>query len=85
MGSIGDLLLQNQMPNGAWPWIYDPIRGTVVEPYELYSVHQDSMAMIGMHGFGASAPSKDLMRAFGFTVDRIVAAAKSQIAKWKTP
>jgi len=48
--SIGDLLLENQMPNGAWPWIYDPVRGTVVEPYELYSVHQDSMAMIGMHG-----------------------------------
>lgn len=48
--SIGDLLLENQMPNGAWPWIYDPIRGTVVEPYELYSVHQDSMAMIGLHG-----------------------------------
>ena len=48
--SIGDLLLENQMPNGAWPWIYDPLRGTVVEPYELYSVHQDSMAMIGMHG-----------------------------------
>jgi hypothetical protein len=48
--SIGDLLLENQMENGAWPWIYDPIRGTVVEPYELYSVHQDSMAMIGMHG-----------------------------------
>jgi hypothetical protein len=48
--SIGDLLLRNQMPNGAWPWIYDPVRGTVVEPYELYSAHQDSMAMIGMHG-----------------------------------
>jgi hypothetical protein len=48
--SIGDLLLENQMPNGAWPWIYDPIRATVVEPYELYSVHQDSMAMLGMHG-----------------------------------
>jgi hypothetical protein len=48
--SIGDLLLENQMPNGAWPWIYDPIRGAVVEPYELYSVHQDSMALIGMHG-----------------------------------
>jgi hypothetical protein len=48
--SIGDALIENQMPNGAWPWIYDPLRGTVVEPYELYSVHQDSMAMIGMHG-----------------------------------
>jgi hypothetical protein len=48
--SIGELLIANQMPNGAWPWIYDPLRGSVVEPYELYSVHQDSMAMIGMHG-----------------------------------
>jgi hypothetical protein len=48
--SIGDLLLENQMPNGAWPWIYDPIRGTVVEPYPLYSAHQDSLAVIGMHG-----------------------------------
>jgi hypothetical protein len=48
--AIGDLLLENQMSNGAWPWIYDALRGTVVEPYELYSVHQDSMAMIGMHG-----------------------------------
>ena len=48
--SIGELLLSNQMPNGAWPCIYDPLRGSVVEPYELYSVHQDSLAMIGMHG-----------------------------------
>ena len=48
--SIGDHLLSNQMPNGAWPWIFDPIRGTVVEPYELHSVNQDSLAMIAMHG-----------------------------------
>ena len=48
--SIGDLLLSNQMPNGAWPWVYDPMRGSVVEPYELHSVNQDSLAMIGMHG-----------------------------------
>jgi hypothetical protein len=48
--SIGDLLLSNQMPNGAWPSIYDPLRGAVVEPYELCSVNQDALAMIGMHG-----------------------------------
>ncbi len=53
--SIGELLLANQMPNGAWPWIYDPLRGTVVEPYELYSMHQDSMAMIGMHGLSEAS------------------------------
>ncbi len=48
--SIGDLLLSNRMSNGAWPWIYDPMRGAVVEPYELHSVNQDSLAMIGLHG-----------------------------------
>jgi transketolase len=41
----------------------------------------------GMHGhnlcietFGASAPLKQLLKKFGFTVERVVAAAKSQIA-----
>jgi len=48
--AIADRLVEAQMIDGAWPWIYDPVRGTVVEPYELYSVHQDSMAMIGLHG-----------------------------------
>ncbi|HKS85707.1 MAG TPA: transketolase [Pseudolabrys sp.] len=35
---------------------------------------------IGMHGFGASAPLKDLLQKFGFTREAIVAAAKQQIA-----
>ena len=48
--TIGELLLENQMPNGAWPLLYDPGRGSVVEPYELRSVHQDALAMIAMHG-----------------------------------
>jgi hypothetical protein len=48
--AIGDRLVEAQMGDGAWPWIYDPVHGTVVEPYELYSVHQDSMAMMGLHG-----------------------------------
>ena len=26
------------------PWLYDAERGTVVERYEVYSVHQDAMA-----------------------------------------
>jgi hypothetical protein len=46
--ALGERLVDLQMPNGAWPWICDPVRGTVVEPYELYSIHQDSMAMIGL-------------------------------------
>jgi hypothetical protein len=48
--SIGELLLEGQMANGAWPWLYDPTRGAVVEPYELLTVHQDALAMIAMHG-----------------------------------
>ena len=39
-------------------------------------------AMLGMHQFGASAPIKDVMKAFGFTAEHIVEAAKAQIAKW---
>jgi transketolase len=35
---------------------------------------------IGMHTFGASAPLKELQRKFGFMPERIVAAAKEQLA-----
>ncbi|MCM2316154.1 MAG: transketolase [Thermoanaerobaculia bacterium] len=37
--------------------------------------------VIGMRTFGASAPLKELQKKFGFTVDRVVEAAKEQIAK----
>ncbi|HWE36319.1 MAG TPA: transketolase [Isosphaeraceae bacterium] len=37
-------------------------------------------ARIGMHTFGASAPLKELQRKFGFTPERVVAAAKEQVA-----
>ncbi len=36
---------------------------------------------IGIESFGASAPLKQLMKKFGFTAERIVAAAKEQIAR----
>jgi transketolase len=39
---------------------------------------------IGMRSFGASAPLKDLQREFGFTVERVVNAAKAQLARVKT-
>jgi transketolase len=35
---------------------------------------------IGMHRFGASAPIKDLLKYFGFTVDAVVAEARAAIA-----
>ena len=34
-----------------------------------------------MRSFGASAPLKDLQREFGFTVERVVDAAKAQLDK----
>ncbi len=37
--------------------------------------------IIGMHSFGASAPGKDLLRKFGFVPDKVLQAAKNQIAK----
>jgi len=36
---------------------------------------------LGMRTFGASAPLKDLLKHFGFTVDAVVAAAKKQLGK----
>jgi transketolase len=38
-------------------------------------------AMIGMHTFGASAPIEDVMTKFGFTPEKVLAAAKEQIEK----
>jgi transketolase len=40
----------------------------------------DSGCIIGMKTFGASAPLKELQRKFGFEPDRIVSAAKEQLA-----
>jgi transketolase len=36
---------------------------------------------IGMHSFGASAPLKDLLKHFGFTVEAVVEAARKAIAE----
>ena len=38
---------------------------------------------IGMHTFGASAPIKDLQTKFGFTPEKLITAAKEQIARGK--
>jgi transketolase len=37
--------------------------------------------IIGMHSFGGSAPGTGLMQKFGFVADRVLQAAKDQIAK----
>ncbi len=40
-------------------------------------------ATIGMHTFGSSAPINDLLTKFGFTPEKVLAAAKEQIGKSK--
>ena len=37
--------------------------------------------IIGMHTFGASAPLKDLLKKFGFSVEKVVDAARRQLSK----
>jgi transketolase len=41
----------------------------------------DRGTSIGMHSFGASAPWKDVYKQFGFTTERVVAAAKEQLGR----
>jgi transketolase len=38
-------------------------------------------AKIGMHTFGCSAPLKDLMKMFGFTPEKLIEAARQQLAQ----
>jgi hypothetical protein len=45
---LADLLLSMQSADGGWPWLFDAERGTVVERYEIYSVHQDAMAPMAL-------------------------------------
>lgn len=43
-----DAILATQLPDGGWPWLFDAETGRVVERYEIYSVHQDAMAPMGL-------------------------------------
>jgi hypothetical protein len=49
---IADRLLELQLPDGGWPWLYDTERGRVVERYEVYSVHQHAMAPMALLELG---------------------------------
>jgi transketolase len=47
--------------------------------WERYTGAQGKI--IGMRTFGASAPLKDLLKKFGFTVENVVATAKQSLGK----
>ena len=38
-----------QGPRGEWPWLMNGASGAIVDPYPVFSVHQDSMAMLFLH------------------------------------
>jgi hypothetical protein len=42
--ALADTLLELRLPDNGWPWLFHADRAVVVEPYEVYSVHQDAMA-----------------------------------------
>lgn len=44
-----NVLASHQGPYGEWPWYYDALTGSVLDPYAVYSVHQDGMAPAYLH------------------------------------
>jgi hypothetical protein len=53
-GALGDarrlaeMLIELRLPDAGWPWLFQADRAVVVEPYEIYSVHQDAMAPMAL-------------------------------------
>jgi transketolase len=50
--------------------------------WEKY-VGEDGVS-VGINRFGASAPDKDVFANFGFTVDNVVAAARTALSRTRT-
>jgi hypothetical protein len=46
--ALADKLIELRLPDGGWPWLYQADRAVVIEPYEIYSVHQDAMAPMAL-------------------------------------
>jgi hypothetical protein len=66
---LADLLLQLQLEDGGWPWLFDAHRGTVVERYEVYSVHQHGMAPMALLELAAASGDDRYIRAASRGVD----------------
>ncbi len=63
--------LQHQGPQGEWPWLMDTRSGTPIDVYPIFSVHQDSMAMLFLipgfqDGMPGAAPAIERSLAWGF-------------------
>jgi len=49
--------------------------------WRRYTGMHDDGDVVGMHGFGASAPASDLIEEFGFTVEGVVEKAKEVLSR----
>jgi hypothetical protein len=66
---LADRLLELQLADGGWPWLFDAERGTVVERYEVYSVHQHGMAPMALLELGGVSGDPRLAEASSRGVD----------------
>jgi hypothetical protein len=66
--AAGDKLLELQLADGGWPWLFDAERGRVVERYEIYCVHQHAMAPMGLLELAGATGDDRYTQAVGYGV-----------------
>jgi hypothetical protein len=60
---LADKLIELRLPHAGWPWLFHADRGIVVEPYEVYSVHQDAMAPMALFALAEATGNQSYARA----------------------
>jgi hypothetical protein len=68
--------LRHQGPQGEWPWLMDTRSGKPIDVYPVFSVHQDSMAMLFLlpafeSGMKEAAPAIERSLAWGFGANEL--------------
>ena len=61
--------LRLQGPQGEWPWMLDVRTGRPFDPYPVFTVHQDSMAMLWLlpaAGLGMNGAAEAIERSFAW-------------------
>lgn len=61
--ALAETLIALRLPDAGWPWLYDADRAVVIEPYEIYSVHQDSMAPMALFALSDAVGDPSYARA----------------------
>ena len=61
--ALADTLIALRLPDGGWPWLFHADKAVVVEPYEVYSVHQDAMAPMALFALSEAVGDKSYARA----------------------